>query len=122
MAKPGQWNELNNWRQRQRSDYFSLMVDCEVFVWVKNKEGVRGVPGTEKPLEISIKTVGKFGINRKTAQKWTKPRTVGMLGTEKPHQNFGETEKPHKKSPQTAKPQTSDTPPLHHSYNDHLRF
>ena len=41
-----------------------------------------------------------------------KPRTVGMLGTEKPQQNFGKTEKPHKKSPRTAKPQTSDTPPL----------
>ena len=34
-----------------------------------------------------------------------------MLGTEKPHKNFGKTEKPHKKSPRTAKPKTSNTPP-----------
>ena len=26
------------------------------------------------------KTARKFGKNRKPAQKWTKPRTVGMLG------------------------------------------
>ena len=43
----------------------------------------RGVPVTEKPLEISVKTVRKFGKNRKTAHKWTKPRTVGMLGKPK---------------------------------------
>ena len=41
-----------------------------------------------------------------------KPRTVGMLGTEKPHQNFEKTEKPHKKTTRTAKLQTSDTHPL----------
>ena len=29
--------------------------------------GHRGVPGTEKPLEISVKTVRKFGKNRETA-------------------------------------------------------
>ena len=89
------------------------------------KGGVRGVPETEKPLEISVKTVRKFGKNRKkNAQKWTKPRTVGMLGTEKPleisvktvrkctklYQNFGKTEQSHKISPGTAKPQISDTP------------
>ena len=72
--------------------------------------GVRGVPGTETLLEFSVKTVRKFGNNRKTAQKWTKPRTVGMLGTEKPHQNFGETEKPHKNR---LEPQTSRHPPMY---------
>ena len=57
--------------------------------------GVRGVPGTKKPLEISVQTVRKFGQNRKTAQKWTKTRTAGMLRTEKPHQILGKTENPH---------------------------
>ena len=47
------------------------------------------------------KTARNFSKNRNTTQKWTKPRTVGMLGSEKPHQIFGKTEKP----------QTSDTPP-----------
>ena len=50
--------------------------------------GVRGIPGTEKLLEISVKTLRKFGKNRNTAQKWTKPRTVGMLGTKKADQFY----------------------------------
>ena len=69
--------------------------------------GVKGVPGTGKPLEISEKNVSKFGKNQKTAQEGTKWRTLGMLGTKKPH---GKIEKPHKKLPRTAKLQTSDTP------------
>ena len=40
--------------------------------------------------------VNEFGKNRKIAQKWTKTRIVGILGTERPHQNFGKTEKRHK--------------------------
>ena len=63
---------------------------------MEERNSVRGVPGTKKPLEISVKTVRKFGKNRKTAKKWTKPRTVGMLRTEKRHQNFGKTKKPQK--------------------------
>ena len=49
-----------------------------------------------------------MGKNRKTAQKWTKPQTVGMLGTEKPHQNFGKTENRTKNrlEPQNRKPLT----------------
>ena len=41
--------------------------------------GVRGVPGTEKTLEISVKTVQKFGKDRKTGQKITSnPKTANL--------------------------------------------
>ena len=39
------------------------------------------------------KTALNFGKKRKTAQEWTKPRTLGMLGAEKPYQIFGKNEK-----------------------------
>ena len=63
--------------------YNAVYYSCELMLL-----GVRGVPGTEKAPEISVKTVRKFGKKRKTAQKWKKPRNVGILGTDKPHQKI----------------------------------
>ena len=80
--------------------------------WILRWIGWGGVSEGSQEPKIRSKTIRKFGKNRKTAQKWSQLRTVGILGTEKPNQNFGKTEKPLKNrlEPQNRKPLTPPSP------------
>ena len=91
----GLLNDIENCDTKRGCDPSTWDFDNKKYEYLIG--GVRGVPGTLR----------KFGKNRKKTHK--NGRTVGMLVTEKPHENFGKTKKPHKNSPRTAKPQTSDT-------------